>query len=1856
MKLPLPRLHAALTALAVLTAAPSPAPADTVPVQGVVNYETAHVHPIDLTPDGRTLLAVNTAGNRLEIFDVTGGTPVPKASLAVGLEPVSVRVRGNGEAWVVNQLSDSVSLVSLDRLTVTATLRTDNEPADVVFAGSPQHAFVTCSDANAVNVFDPANLGTAAVKVPIAGEEPRALAVSTDGKKIYAAIFESGNGSTVLNGRPSDSVNVVSRSDSPYAGKNPPPNVGNTYVPAINTAAGTPPQVSLIVKKDTAGKWMDDNSRDWSVYVSGSLSTLTKRVAGWDVPDNDVAVIDAATLAVTYQKRLMNVCMAIAVNPATGAVSVVGTDALNEVRWEPNLNGRFLRVNHATFQPGGAATVRDLNPHLDYATPSVPENVRAQSLGDPRGIAWMPDGATAFVTGMGSNNVAVVAANGARLAQFDVGQGPTGVVLHAASNRGYVMNKFSGSISVIDLAGRSELQRVAFDDPTPQVIRDGRPFLYDTRKTSGLGHVSCASCHVDGKTDRLSWDLGDPRGARVSVPNASNSTGTPTGGSVSLSSMKGPMLTQTLQDIMKHPLLHWRGDKDTLHDFSGAFVSLMGAAAAPSSADMTKFGEFLRTLHLPPNPYRALDDSRPKTVTLPNGTTVTSANLTALRGTNSRSNNCLQCHLGGGTRNRAANQELGQAFVAPAFAPFYKRLGFWQTSAGGSTSGFGFFHDGSDTLNRAARTDTAESQVDMLAELMTLEGPTGPLTGNEKRQDTHAGVGRQVTVAGSATAEQTALVNQLVTIANASPHAALVAHARLAGAARAFYLASGTTFQSDRASEQRTLAQLLAAAATDPVTFTLVSQGTERRLSVDRNFDGVLDGDSSPQQPPVLANPGNQSGLTGAPVTLALSATDPNGDALTYSATGLPAGLTLASGTGVISGTPTTAGTFAVTVAVSDGRGGSASAAFTWSVATPNRAPLVTQPAAQTSVRGATASLQVQATDPDGQALTFAATGLPAGLGIHPSTGLVSGTVSAAAAASNSVTVTVGDGALTSTVSFTWATTAPANRAPVVTNPGNPTHVANAAVSLQLQATDPDGQSVTFSATGLPTGLSVSPAGLVTGTPTQPGSYAAVVSATDGALSGSVAFTWTITPANAPLAGLRGEYFSGQTFGTLVTTRTDAQVSFYWPETTAPAAGVPGDGFSVRWTGRIQPQFSETYRFWLNCDDGARLRINGQLVLDHWNPAPNTYFDLQSAPVTLVGGQLYDIVLEFQDFYSDAWIELMWSSPSQAKQVVPASRLFQPATSGSPAPTVALSTAAGTVNGPFTVSLAFSTAVTGLAADDFVLSNATAGDISGAGAGWTAKITPLATGAVTVALKAGAVTDAAGTPSLASDTLSVSHAPQGTAPGLKGEYFAGENFGSLMTTRIDAQADFYWPETTAPAAGVPGDGFSVRWTGRVQPQFSETYRFWLNCDDGARLRINGQLVLDHWNPAPNTYFDLQSAPVTLVGGQLYDIVLEFQDFYSDAWMQLMWSSASQPRQLVPASRLFQPAGNRAPVLVSPGAQTTVQGSAVTLALTASDPDGQSVAFSATGLPPGLSVSAAGVISGNPTAPGTFSVVVTATDGSLSAQQSFAWTVTARAVGLKGEYFAGTNFGTKVLERTDANVNFAWSTASPAAGVPADAFSVRWTGCVIPAFSETYTFSTTADDGVRLWINDKLVIDRWSAVTGGSVVSSGTVTLAAGVPASLRLEYFEATGSATCELRWASPSRPQEIIPSVRLVANEGSMTSPVVITTEEEDAAYTSTIAATRRLALTALPATGRTLRLQPRADGSVTLLFERPTDTGAWTVVEETEDFSTWTESALGRVSAATANGTDAVQVDIPAPFTAGGAPPQRYFRLRVR
>ena len=540
-----------------------------------VHFESAHVHPLAMTPDGTRLLAVETPDSRLAVFDLTGATPVRVAEIPVGLEPVSVAVRGDGEAWVVNQLSDDVSIVDLGTLHVRATLKVGDEPSDVVFAGTPQRAWVSVSQEDAIKLYDPTDLTAAPQVIAIPARKPRSLSVSADGSKVYAAIFNGNHGASVL-------------SESEAGDSLPAP------VPAMRAGLPAAPKVGLLINY-TGGHWRDLSGKLWDSKVK------------YTVPLVELVQLDAASKVITrVNGDLATVMLGTAVNPVDGACAVSGTYSLLELRFEPNVRGHVTESRVAIVPTSGLRTLASLNPQIDFATPTGTTAERDSALSMPTGVAWAPDGQRLYVSALGSDKLGVLSGAGALIARVPTVAGPTGVVVDGARQRLYVLGRSHEQLQTLSSADFHSVAvaQLGFD-PTPDEIVNGRRFFYGGF-TSGHGDQSCASCHLFGDMDNLVWDLGDPTGNMAPVPP----------GQIDpllapMHPMKGPMATQSLRGLNNTGVLHWRGDRADFRAFQGATSSLLGRATPIADSEMVAMSLFVLPLMYPPNPQQNLDRTFP---------------------------------------------------------------------------------------------------------------------------------------------------------------------------------------------------------------------------------------------------------------------------------------------------------------------------------------------------------------------------------------------------------------------------------------------------------------------------------------------------------------------------------------------------------------------------------------------------------------------------------------------------------------------------------------------------------------------------------------------------------------------------------------------------------------------------------------------------------------------------------------------------------------------------------------------------------------------------------------------------------------------------------------------------------------------------------------------------------------------------------------------------------------------------------------------------------------------------------------------------------------------------------------------
>ncbi len=620
-----------------------------------IAFESGSVRPMAMSEDGKKLYVTNTPDNVVEVFSIsTAGSLSHSVSIPVGMEPVALAVNGN-DLWVVNHLSDSVSVVDTTRSVVKRTLLVGDEPRDIVFA--KDKAFITTAHRGQhrthgsikripgaggpeihtpsvpradVWVFNANNqtraLGGKPVKIiELFGDTPRALTVSPDGNTVYAAVFNSGNQTSVVHeGVVCAGFEDVEpqyatvqgyrvRLDDPNGcnvqdGISSPNGLANGRLPANRPAPGRnadgviQPWTGMIVKYDEAsGQWKDSRGLNFSNAIRFTL------------PDNDVFAINAGTLnQVRNFKHVGTTLFNMAVNPVNGKVYVSNTESNNATRFEgPGVHGGSTVQGHiaksriTVIDPqNGSVSPRHLNKHINYSQLKAPASVKQHSVSTPLEMQISSDGTTLYVAALGSNKIAVYDTadleSNSRWNQvtpedyspyhIPVEGGPQGLLLDELNNGDngqlYVLTRFDNSVKVIDATTGEARQTVTMFNPEPAELQAGRFMLYDANRTSSNGESSCASCHIFGDMDHLAWNLGNPDGG-----NTLNTNPFPTkhftrlncnnnqavyddgcffaeilngdGKELTLASMKGPMTTQTMRGMSTHGHMHWRGDRVT---------------------------------------------------------------------------------------------------------------------------------------------------------------------------------------------------------------------------------------------------------------------------------------------------------------------------------------------------------------------------------------------------------------------------------------------------------------------------------------------------------------------------------------------------------------------------------------------------------------------------------------------------------------------------------------------------------------------------------------------------------------------------------------------------------------------------------------------------------------------------------------------------------------------------------------------------------------------------------------------------------------------------------------------------------------------------------------------------------------------------------------------------------------------------------------------------------------------------------------------------------------------------------------------------------------------------------------------
>ncbi len=916
---------AALTLASLLLATPPTAGAAAPAAPSYTLFETGPVRPVALSPSGRTLFVCNIPDARLEVFGVTGKGLVHRGAVPVGLEPVAVAARSDDEAWVVNHLSDSVSVVRLRQPKhghpigqVVQTLLVGDEPRDIVFGGHHrERAFITTAHRGQNVPYDPqlttpgvgrADVwvfdaddagsdslgGTPLTIVTLFTDTPRALAVSPDGGRVYAAGLLSGNRSASI------TQQVVSAH-------------GGTTAPLTNHAGQVQPETGIIVQHD-GQHWVDDSGRSWDPQVKFAL------------PDKDVFVIDAKSdppVALAGEAGFFSgvgtVIFNLAVNPHSGRVYASNSEALNLTRFEGpgTFAGRTVRGHTHESRItvlGGQPRVHPihLNKHIDYShcCAEIPSRENALSVAIPLAMEVSRDGSTLYLASFGTSEVAVYDTEALENDTFAVdtgaqvavtGGGPSGLALDEKRHRLYVFTRFDNSVSVIDTEARAEVAHLPLYNPEPPSVVAGRRFLYDASLSSSHGDSACASCHIFGDFDGLGWDLGVPDGDLIKNGGLFTVPPEIAGQSRDFFPLKGPMVTQSLRGLANHGAMHWRGDRQNnlvasvqpdqgafdeqaaFKAFNVAFPSLVGRHAELTAEQMQAYTDFILQVTYPPNPIRALDNSL---------TPAQQAGRDIFMNENRKTDaffSCNGCHVLDPAGNQGAASKPGffgsdgrfsfetetQIFKIAHLRNLYQKVGMFgmpkapftlpespdpgvdNAFTGDQIRGFGFLHDGSiDTIFRFHQG---------VAFAFRLPGTLGPQdpgnpdgfpvspAGDVERRNVEQFllafdsnlkpvVGQQVTLTAANFGEASARVDLLTARADQGD-CELVARG-IGG--RGFLYQGNGKFRGDKKHLPPIDAGAFQYAALFPgvsLTFTCVPPGSGVRMGLDRDLDGVLDGD-----------------------------------------------------------------------------------------------------------------------------------------------------------------------------------------------------------------------------------------------------------------------------------------------------------------------------------------------------------------------------------------------------------------------------------------------------------------------------------------------------------------------------------------------------------------------------------------------------------------------------------------------------------------------------------------------------------------------------------------------------------------------------------------------------------------------------------------------------------------------------------------------------------------------------------------------------------------------------------------------------------------------------------------------------
>ena len=964
------------------------------------------------------------------------------------------------------------------------------------------------------------------------------------------------------------------------------------------------------------------------------------------------------------------------------------------------------------------------------------------------------------------------------------------------------------------------------------------------------------------------------------------------------------------------------------------------------------------------------------------------------------------------------------------------------------------------------------------------------------------------------------------------------------------------------------------AAVNGPYTVTLIAD--DNTYSINQTFTWTVTNPITIT--PVLVSPT----LEGTSVSLAISATDAtSGAALAYSADGLPIGLKISSSTGDITGTvaPGAAqnGPYSVTVTAGDGTS-SADMTFNWIITSP---VVLTVPTAESNNEGDTVSLtSISATDAYSGTITFGAINLPAGLSISSSTGDITGTVASGGSTDSPYTVTVfaSDGTYTANASFSW--TIGINTPVTVTNPGDQSNNEGDTVSLAMAAADTGGTISTWSATGLPTGLSLnSSTGAITGSASTGGIWNPTITASDGSHSGTDTFAWNVSSPISIVDSGPQVYNASDTVSVPITATDTASGTLVFSASGLPT-GLSISSSSGTISGTISSSLTPgSYTTTVSVTDGTNTALDSfgwtiYPVSDISITNPGTQSSTEGSAIS---------TLSLSTSYTGS------GTLSYAAAGLPAGLVINPSNghiTGTPAAgdaafgpySVQVSATDGTdfdsqifqwnISSPITISsISNQTTTEGTTISTLTVSasggsgivysaqdlptglsiNPSSGDITGTVAPGSAALSPFA---VTVVAAAGSyyatqdfnwvitspisistIADQTSTENSAISTLTVSasdsisgatlsYAATGLPPGLQIDPSTGAILG---TPSVGSAQLGPYSVTVMAEDGTYATTQSFNWT--IDTPISITTPADQTNTEGDSVSLSLS-ASDSVSGSTMTYAAL-GLPAGLVisptTGAITGTIAAGASANGPDSVTLAVGDGTYNNETSFTWNINSPVVLTAP----PADQSNNVGDTVSVSAAATDSiSGATLSYSAATLPSGLSInSTTGAITGTPTTGGFWQTVVTASDGTYSATTDINWTVTGDiSITDKGDQTNAIGDAVSVqIAATDiASGTLSFSATGLPTGLSINSSSGLISGTVGSGASTTtpYTPTITVTDGT----NTSIDVFNWVINPSGPIVitSPGSLSNAAGDDVEMQLQ---ASDSSNGTLMYAALNLP-----------------------------------------------------------------------------------------------------------------------------------